>query len=100
MYAYSGHLFGKNYNNEIFKVAFNTHAVGTDGPYLYSVTGKSHLEIKKKLFSKNNAKNCSQQRKLYPDHRWFIAFANDQSCLLYTSPSPRDRQKSRMPSSA
>ena len=29
-------------------------------------------------------------------------FAGDAylSCLLYTSPSPRDRQKSRMPSSA
>ena len=26
--------------------------------------------------------------------------ANESSCLLYTSPSPRDRQKSRMPSSA
>ena len=26
--------------------------------------------------------------------------AKDESCLLYTSPSPRDRQKSRMPSSA
>ena len=26
--------------------------------------------------------------------------ARYQSCLLYTSPSPRDRQKSRMPSSA
>ena len=25
---------------------------------------------------------------------------NDLACLLYTSPSPRDRQKSRMPSSA
>ena len=25
---------------------------------------------------------------------------NITSCLLYTSPSPRDRQKSRMPSSA
>ena len=25
---------------------------------------------------------------------------NNSSCLLYTSPSPRDRQKSRMPSSA
>ena len=25
---------------------------------------------------------------------------NSSSCLLYTSPSPRDRQKSRMPSSA
>ena len=24
----------------------------------------------------------------------------DLDCLLYTSPSPRDRQKSRMPSSA
>ena len=27
-------------------------------------------------------------------------FADDYTCLLYTSPSPRDRQKSRMPSSA
>ena len=27
-------------------------------------------------------------------------FANGEICLLYTSPSPRDRQKSRMPSSA
>ena len=26
--------------------------------------------------------------------------ASHPSCLLYTSPSPRDRQKSRMPSSA
>ena len=33
-----------------------------------------------------------------------VTFAKEQivfsSCLLYTSPSPRDRQKSRMPSSA
>ena len=28
------------------------------------------------------------------------ADANATACLLYTSPSPRDRQKSRMPSSA
>ena len=27
-------------------------------------------------------------------------YAPDHTCLLYTSPSPRDRQKSRMPSSA
>ena len=26
--------------------------------------------------------------------------ADSTACLLYTSPSPRDRQKSRMPSSA
>ena len=27
-------------------------------------------------------------------------FVDLETCLLYTSPSPRDRQKSRMPSSA
>ena len=27
-------------------------------------------------------------------------YALERGCLLYTSPSPRDRQKSRMPSSA
>ena len=29
-----------------------------------------------------------------------VANAENNFCLLYTSPSPRDRQKSRMPSSA
>ena len=29
-----------------------------------------------------------------------LEFHPEQICLLYTSPSPRDRQKSRMPSSA
>ena len=29
-----------------------------------------------------------------------VNFDELNSCLLYTSPSPRDRQKSRMPSSA
>ena len=27
-------------------------------------------------------------------------FTDDETCLLYTSPSPRDRTRSRMPSSA
>ena len=29
-----------------------------------------------------------------------LGFSLPEICLLYTSPSPRDRQKSRMPSSA
>ena len=33
-------------------------------------------------------------------HRWTPLVALFEICLLYTSPSPRDRQKSRMPSSA
>ena len=32
--------------------------------------------------------------------RHFHDFNDPYNCLLYTSPSPRDRQKSRMPSSA
>ena len=31
---------------------------------------------------------------------WTFIRKNGLNCLLYTSPSPRDRQKSRMPSSA
>ena len=32
------------------------------------------------------------------DFQWYVRY--NKVCLLYTSPSPRDRQKSRMPSSA
>ena len=31
---------------------------------------------------------------------WFVDMGRDVDCLLYTSPSPRDRTRSRMPSSA
>ena len=42
----------------------------------------------------------------YKDVKLLRRFVNDQgkimprSCLLYTSPSPRDKRQSRMPSSA
>jgi recombination protein RecA len=34
------------------------------------------------------------------EHALDVIYAKHIGCLLYTSPSPRDRQKSRMPSSA
>ena len=37
---------------------------------------------------------------LYLFFELFDPIALNEDCLLYTSPSPRDRQKSRMPSSA
>ena len=40
------------------------------------------------------------QNKDFPFSRTFDMLNTYMSCLLYTSPSPRDRQKSRMPSSA
>ena len=33
-------------------------------------------------------------------YQYLVGSVLDYHCLLYTSPSPRDRQKSRMPSSA
>ena len=40
--------------------------------------------------------NCQQ----FPVIVWYEIHESMYTCLLYTSPSPRDRQKSRMPSSA
>ena len=44
--------------------------------------------------------NRAHQRVLYEDFRNKISLSNAISCLLYTSPSPRDKRQSRMPSSA
>ena len=35
-----------------------------------------------------------------PEGRFVVGFHRDDTCLLYTSPSPRDVEESRMPSSA
>ena len=35
-----------------------------------------------------------------PDYSILLVRELDRNCLLYTSPSPRDRTRSRMPSSA
>ena len=47
---------------------------------------------------KTIADNSNQWRRLIPSSKIYFGLFNH--CLLYTSPSPRDRQKSRMPSSA
>ena len=64
---------------------------GTVGAALDSLTGK-YPELKKHLYNDEG------------QLRHFVnIYVNDEDiryCLLYTSPSPRDRQKSRMPSSA
>ena len=44
-----------------------------------------------------------KSRQIYYRFNWLDdsgGLAQDQNCLLYTSPSPRDRTRSRMPSSA
>ena len=46
-------------------------------------------------FKDDVGKNLYRSKKYYT-----LVVEQDVFCLLYTSPSPRDRQKSRMPSSA
>ena len=54
--------------------------------------------------SQTDAGPAKQRRRASRPNEMTLSFimttAQCDSCLLYTSPSPRDRQKSRMPSSA
>ena len=44
--------------------------------------------------------NVANEYSRYPLENYQLDFYVDNSCLLYTSPSPRDVEESRMPSSA
>ena len=59
----------------------------------------------KKLFLESGQLDVTDKKTLRDDIdkiRWLYTLkpSTINICLLYTSPSPRDRQKSRMPSSA
>ena len=49
---------------------------------------------------KHGQNSVGTQIKMFTNQRGNFFIINLTGCLLYTSPSPRDRQKSRMPSSA
>ena len=60
-------------------------------------------EIRDRIVSVKNTRKITEAMRLVAAAK--VRRAQDQvlksrPCLLYTSPSPRDRQKSRMPSSA
>ena len=59
-----------------------------------------YKEVRIHVKNKSYQGNVVKRKKSYT--KFGITFFREifLSCLLYTSPSPRDRQKSRMPSSA
>eukprot|EP00828_Plagiopyla_frontata_P041012 TRINITY_DN5711_c0_g1_i2.p3 TRINITY_DN5711_c0_g1~~TRINITY_DN5711_c0_g1_i2.p3 ORF type:complete len:108 (+),score=26.39 TRINITY_DN5711_c0_g1_i2:41-364(+) len=61
-------------------------------------TGESIPEEKKEKQTKEEME--AKYTKKFEEQMKQQDIADQQACLLYTSPSPRDRQKSRMPSSA
>ena len=64
------------------------------------LTGNSNKNLSQKIskFLKNRLVNSSIRK--FSDGEIYIEINENISCLLYTSPSPRDPTKSRMPSSA
>ena len=62
---------------------------------------ESLLQFKKfKIISLDNYSSGSKKNHIKSSRVKYLKGDTINSCLLYTSPSPRDRQKSRMPSSA
>ena len=83
-------------DNEDFSIAAGVRGTISDG--LFYDVSVVHGSNETNFFIENTV-NAS----LGPDSpRDFVPGGQEQTetCLLYTSPSPRDRQKSRMPSSA
>ena len=69
---------------------YNTHCCGEIGDVV--VSGKINLKGNTIL---------EQSKYLFDDKKLRKFLLNEpRGCLLYTSPSPRDRTRSRMPSSA
>ena len=69
----------------------------------YSLTykGESDMTTEPAAATEAEEKDCGCQPQRTSDTAESIVSNLDlKTCLLYTSPSPRDRQKSRMPSSA
>ena len=64
--------------------------------YVRGVVSESDLLLKVEMIGDEPAHRIFERRRRRRDR----VKADAAICLLYTSPSPRDRQKSRMPSSA
>ena len=70
--------------------------VGSDTPSLEQVRDKIEARLAKAEAATDLTASSTEGRMAEIE----AAAQHTQACLLYTSPSPRDRQKSRMPSSA
>ena len=58
----------------------------------------THMDVKKVL--KNFRNTLKYHSEVIAVKKLHLTLMQDEACLLYTSPSPRDLSTSRMPSSA
>ena len=65
---------------------------------LLNILGQKKIEV---IIEKNFLNLIKANDQIHVNYDHFSTFKElDSSCLLYTSPSPRDQRGSRMPSSA
>ena len=83
-------------NIKVVSEALTTHAYESEvlAKAFYEITG---IQVTHDLIQEGDVIERLQTQ-IQSGENIYDAYVND--CLLYTSPSPRDRQKSRMPSSA
>ena len=79
-------LYSDTINDEV-KINYFSRIIGEE-------INEDNVEYLFKRWISNNFKSSNVKKIQYDDE------TKEMVCLLYTSPSPRDRQKSRMPSSA
>eukprot|EP00828_Plagiopyla_frontata_P037465 TRINITY_DN4922_c0_g1_i1.p1 TRINITY_DN4922_c0_g1~~TRINITY_DN4922_c0_g1_i1.p1 ORF type:complete len:146 (-),score=44.89 TRINITY_DN4922_c0_g1_i1:80-517(-) len=89
-----------NLKNTIYEMSKTVNQLKKEAPCSMN-NSKSPSMAKSTLLSKKDEEEKKSfkapGKKIAEDKKKLDKF---QTCLLYTSPSPRDRQKSRMPSSA
>ena len=95
---------GAKYDSKAFQKAVGLNGVGTKAVNALSASFKvsAFREGKEKTadFSRGELVKEYKESKTEQPNGTLVSFTPDESCLLYTSPSPRDRTRSRMPSSA
>ena len=67
--------------------------------FFFSENGGVKIE-KQLLYDRHTLEDNYEYRKVERSFQWDKIAGMIDSCLLYTSPSPRDVEESRMPSSA
>ena len=87
--------------HEILRTVIREHEDGTPQAIVLEVLEEDVPFTSVKAYaSKETDLAADTQRRIRNFTHTPFNLATDLPCLLYTSPSPRDRQKSRMPSSA
>ena len=84
-------------NNKLSILTINTRGLMSKFPELFAYLGKLHNRMKFIVIVESWLNEVNDRALDLPGYKSYSLY---RVCLLYTSPSPRDKRQSRMPSSA